>query len=317
MRVNEIRVVFDSDDIEKTRKEISDLFYSFGATGLKIDEPLEDLNPLDYYKDANDFRNVDNAVSAYFPENFLSKKRNMMIEERLKEIFSQREDVVYTFDVYSYDEEDYQNAWKNYLYPEKISERFVVKPTWREYEPEEDELVIELDPGRAFGTGSHSTTSLCVKLMENEINEENSKELSLLDVGTGSGILMLAAAKLGVKDIVGVDIDELAVEVAQENLILNGIERENFKVLKGDLISVIEEKKFDIVVANILADVLLILLKDIFKVVKPNGKIILSGIVSDKLPEILKEVESLGYNVLEVKEDKEWRALLIQHMKLD
>lgn len=317
MRVNEIRVVFDSDDIEKTRKEISDLFYSFGATGLKIDEPLEDLNPLDYYKDANDFRNVDNAVSAYFPENFLSKKRNMMIEERLKEIFSQREDVVYTFDVYSYDEEDYQNAWKNYLYPEKISERFVVKPTWREYEPEEDELVIELDPGRAFGTGSHSTTSLCVKLMENEINEENSKELSLLDVGTGSGILMLAAAKLGVKDIVGVDIDELAVEVAQENLILNGVERENFRVLKGDLISVIEDKKFDIVVANILADVLLILLKDIFKVVKPNGKIILSGIVSDKLPEILKEVESLGYNVLEVKEDKEWRALLIQHMKLD
>ena len=317
MRVNEIRVVFDSDDIEKTRKEISDLFYSFGATGLKIDEPLEDLNPLDYYKDANDFRNVDNAVSAYFPENFLSKKRNMMIEERLKEIFSQREDVVYTFDIYSYDEEDYQNAWKNYLYPEKISERFVVKPTWREYEPEEDELVIELDPGRAFGTGSHSTTSLCVKLMENEINEENSKELSLLDVGTGSGILMLAAAKLGVKDIEGVDIDELAVEVAQENLILNGVERENFRVLKGDLISVIEDKKFDIVVANILADVLLILLKDIFKVVKPNGKIILSGIVSDKLPEILKEVESLGYNVLEVKEDKEWRALLIQHMKLD
>ncbi len=317
MRVNEIRVVFDSDDIEKTRKEISDLFYSFGATGLKIDEPLEDLNPLDYYKDANDFRNVDNAVSAYFPENFLSKKRNMMIEERLKEIFSQREDVVYTFDIYSYDEEDYQNAWKNYLYPEKISERFVVKPTWREYEPEEDELVIELDPGRAFGTGSHSTTSLCVKLMENEINEENSKELSLLDVGTGSGILMLAAAKLGVKDIVGVDIDELAVEVAQENLILNGVERENFRVLKGDLISVIEDKKFDIVVANILADVLLILLKDIFKVVKPNGKIILSGIVSDKLPEILKEVESLGYNVLEVKEGKEWRALLIQHMKLD
>ncbi|MBP6322459.1 MAG: 50S ribosomal protein L11 methyltransferase, partial [Fusobacteriaceae bacterium] len=186
-----------------------------------------------------------------------------------------------------------------------------------EYEPEEDELVIELDPGRAFGTGSHSTTSLCVKLMENEINEENSKELSLLDVGTGSGILMLAAAKLGVKDIVGVDIDELAVEVAQENLILNGVERENFRVLKGDLISVIEDKKFDIVVANILADVLLILLKDIFKVVKPNGKIILSGIVSDKLPEILKEVESLGYNVLEVKEDKEWRALLIQHMKLD
>ena len=312
MRVNEIRVTFDSDDIEKVRKEISDVFYGFGATGLKIDEPLENLNPLDYYKNANDFIEVENAVSAYFPENFLSKKRNLMIEEKLVEVFSEREDVVYTFDVYSYEEEDYQNAWKNYLYPEKISERFVVKPTWREYTPEETELVIELDPGRAFGTGSHSTTSLCVKIMEQEITESNNKELSLLDVGTGSGILMIAGAKLGVKDVVGVDIDELAVEVAQENLILNGISKDEFKVLKGDLISVIQDKKFDIVVANILADVLLILLKDIFKVVKPNGKIVLSGIVEEKLPEIVREVEALGYKILEVKEDKEWRALLIQ-----
>lgn len=312
MRVNEIRVTFDSDDIEKVRKEISDIFYGFGATGLKIDEPLENLNPLDYYKNANDFIEVENAVSAYFPENFLSKKRNLMIEEKLEEVFSEREDVIYTFDVYSYEEEDYQNAWKNYLYPEKISERFVVKPTWREYTPEENELVIELDPGRAFGTGSHSTTSLCVKIMEQEITESNNKELSLLDVGTGSGILMIAGAKLGVKDVVGVDIDELAVEVAQENLILNGISKDEFKVLKGDLISVIQDKKFDIVVANILADVLLILLKDIFKVVKPNGKIVLSGIVDEKLPEIVKEVEALGYTILEVKEDKEWRALLIQ-----
>ncbi|MGL5231875.1 MAG: 50S ribosomal protein L11 methyltransferase, partial [Fusobacteriaceae bacterium] len=160
--------------------------------------------------------------------------------------------------------------------------------------------------------GSHSTTSLCVKIMEQEITESNNKELSLLDVGTGSGILMIAGAKLGVKDVVGVDIDELAVEVAQENLILNGISKDEFKVLKGDLISVIQDKKFDIVVANILADVLLILLKDIFKVVKPNGKIVLSGIVDEKLPEIIKEVEALGYKILEVKEDKEWRALLIQ-----
>lgn len=312
MRVNEIRVTFDSDDIEKVRKEISDIFYGFGATGLKIDEPLENLNPLDYYKNANDFIEVENAVSAYFPENFLSKKRNIMIEEKLVEVFSEREDVVYTFDVYSYEEEDYQNAWKNYLYPEKISERFVVKPTWREYTPEENELVIELDPGRAFGTGSHSTTSLCVKIMEQEITESNNKELSLLDVGTGSGILMIAGAKLGVKDVFGVDIDELAVEVAQENLILNGISKDEFKVLKGDLISVIQDKKFDIVVANILADVLLILLKDIFKVVKPNGKIVLSGIVDEKLPEIVREVEALGYKILEVKEDKEWRALLVQ-----
>lgn len=312
MRVNELRVVFESDDIEKVRKEISDIFYSFGATGLKIDEPLQEPNPLDYYKNAEEFKMVDNAVSAYFPENFLSKKRNETIKERMAEIFDSREDMIYTLEVYSYEEEDYQNAWKNYLYPEKISERFVVKPTWREYEPEDRELVIELDPGRAFGTGSHSTTSLCVKIMEEQLNEENTKEISLLDVGTGSGILMIVGSKLGIKDVVGVDIDELAVEAAHENLILNKIPESEFKVLKGDLISVVKEKKFDVVVANILADVLLILIKDIFKVVKQGGKLILSGIVDEKLPTVLREIENQGLKVLEIKEDKEWRAILVE-----
>ncbi|MGL4968998.1 MAG: 50S ribosomal protein L11 methyltransferase, partial [Fusobacteriaceae bacterium] len=259
MKVNEIRVVFESDDIEKTREEISKIFYDFGATGLKIDEPLENLNPLDYYRDAQEFYEVDNAVSAYFPENFYAAKRNEAIKGKLEEIFAEREDMIYTVDIYSFEEEDYSNSWKNYLYPEKVSEKFVIKPTWREYEPEEGEMVIELDPGRAFGTGSHPTTSLCLKLME----EQNLKGTTLLDVGTGSGILMVAGAKLGAKRVVGVDIDELAVEVAHENLVLNQIPEESFEVHKGDLITTLKDEKFDIVVANILADVLLILMQDI------------------------------------------------------
>jgi ribosomal protein L11 methyltransferase len=312
MKVNEIRVVFDSDNIESTKKEISDIFYSFGATGLKIDEPLENLNPLDYYKNAQEFRDVDNAVSAYFPANFYAARRNQMIEDKLAETFGEREDVIYTFDIYTYDEEDYQNAWKNYLYPEKISERFVVKPTWREYEADADELVIELDPGRAFGTGSHSTTSLCVKIMEEVWPTLNRDEISVLDVGTGSGILMIAGAKLGAKRVVGVDIDELAVEAAIENLELNNIKEESYTVLKGDLIATLNDEKFDVVVANILADVLLILLKDISKVVKEGGYIILSGIVDEKLPLVEREINSLGYKIVEVKSDKEWRAILVQ-----
>ena len=311
MKVNEIRVVFESEDIEKTKKEISDVFYSFGATGLKIDEPLQNLNPLDYYKNAEEFYKVDNAVSAYFPENFYSAKRNTAIKDKLNEIFQDREDVIYEMNIYSYDEEDYQNAWKNYLYPEKVSERFVVKPTWREYSPDENELVIELDPGRAFGTGSHSTTSLCIKLMEENILPSQEK-ITLLDVGTGSGILMIAGAKLGVSEVVGVDIDELAVEAAVENLELNKIPKENYRVYKGDLISNLGNEKFDYVVANILADVILILLKDISKVVKKGGKIILSGIIDGKLDILVKEIKELGYEIIEIKEDKEWRGILIQ-----
>lgn len=284
MKVVEIKVIYESDDIERATKEISDIFYGFGVTGLKIEEPMKSKNPLDFYKNEKEFLMVDHAISAYFPLNPYAEKRKMAILSTFEEKFADRDDIIYTVDFYEYDEEDYQNSWKKYLFPEKVSEKFVVKPTWREYTPEADELIIELDPGRAFGTGSHPTTSLCLKLMEENISEGD----SVIDVGTGSGILMIAADRLGASEIYGTDIDELAVESAKENLELNKISEEKAKVYKGDLISVVENKKFDVVVANILADVLLILLHDISKVVKPNGKIIFSGIIEDKC-ELLKE----------------------------
>ena len=308
MKVVEIKVIYESDDIERATKEISDIFYGFGVTGLKIEEPMKSKNPLDFYKNEKEFLMVDHAISAYFPLNPYAEKRKMAILSTFEEKFADRDDIIYTVDFYEYDEEDYQNSWKKYLFPEKVSEKFVVKPTWREYTPEADELIIELDPGRAFGTGSHPTTSLCLKLMEENISEGD----SVIDVGTGSGILMIAADRLGASEIYGTDIDELAVESAKENLELNKISEEKAKVYKGDLISVVENKKFDVVVANILADVLLIILHDISKVVKPNGKIIFSGIIEDKCELLKREVESLGFTVEEIKADKEWRAMLIK-----
>ena len=299
MKVVEIKVIYESDDIERATKEISDIFYGFGVTGLKIEEPMKSKNPLDFYKNEKEFLMVDHAISAYFPLHPYAEKRKMAILSTFEEKFADRDDIIYTVDFYEYDEEDYQNSWKKYLFPEKVSEKFVVKPTWREYTPEADELIIELDPGRAFGTGSHPTTSLCLKLMEENISEGD----SVIDVGTGSGILMIAADRLGASEIYGTDIDELAVESAKENLELNKISEEKAKVYKGDLISVVENKKFD---------VLLILLHDISKVVKPNGKIIFSGIIEDKCELLKREVESLGFTVEEIKADKEWRAMLIK-----
>ena len=308
MKVVEIKVIYESDNIDEATKEISNVFYDFGVTGLKIEEPLKDKNPLDFYKDEKQFLMVDNAISAYFPLNFYAEKRKKAILEAFDQKFSDREDIVYTVDFYEYEQEDYENNWKKYLYPEKVSEKFVVKPTWREYTPESDELIIELDPGRAFGTGSHPTTSLCLKLMEEVIKPGD----SVIDVGTGSRILMIAAERLGASEIYGTDIDEMAVEAAKENLELNSIDNTKAKVYKGDLISVVKDKKFDVVVANILADVLLILIKDISKVVKKGGKIIFSGIIEDKCDIVKKEVENLGFEVAQVKQDKEWRALLIK-----
>lgn len=308
MKVIEIKVIFESDDTEKAKKEIGDIFYDFGATGLKIEEPMTHKNSLDYYKNEKDFLMVDHAVSAYFPMNIYAERRKQAIVKRFEETFAEREDIVYTIDFYDFEEEDYQNSWKKYFYTQKISERFVVKPTWREYEPQEDELVIEIDPGRAFGTGTHPTTSLCIKLMEENIKEGN----TVIDVGTGSGILMVAAEKLGAGKIVGTDIDPMAVEVAEENLLLNKVDMEKAKAYAGDLVTVVQNEKFDVVVANILADVLLILLKDISRVVKKDGLVIFSGIIEDKLEEMKRAVEEVGLEILEVKADKEWRAMLMR-----
>ena len=308
MKVMEIKVIFESDDTEKAKKEIGDIFYDFGATGLKIEEPMTHKNSLDYYKNEKDFLMVDHAVSAYFPVNIYAERRKQAILKRFEETFAEREDIVYTIDFYDFEEEDYQNSWKKYFYTQKISERFIVKPTWREYEPQEDELVIEIDPGRAFGTGTHPTTSLCIKLMEENIKEGN----TVIDVGTGSGILMVAAEKLGAGKIVGTDIDPMAVEVAEENLLLNKVDMEKAKAYAGDLVTVVQNEKFDVVVANILADVLLILLKDISRVVKKDGLVIFSGIIEDKLEEMKRAVEEVGLEILEVKADKEWRAMLMR-----
>ena len=244
MKVLEAKIIYESDDLEKYKKIISDIFYDFGVIGLKIEEPILNKDPLNFYKDEKQFLISENSVSAYFPLNIYSEKRKKVLEETFAEKFSEDEDIVYNLDFYEYDEEDYQNSWKKYLFVEKVSEKFVVKPTWREYEKQDNELVIELDPGRAFGTGSHPTTSLLLKLME----EQDFSNKSVIDIGTGSGILMIAGKFLGAGEVHGTDIDEFSMEVVKENLILNNIFLNDVKFLKGNLLEVIENKKFDIVV---------------------------------------------------------------------
>lgn len=308
MQLTEVKVIFDADNIELVKNEIINLFYEFGVNGVKIDEPME-KNHLDYYKDEKDFIVNDLAITAYFPKNAYSQKRQEMVTNRFSEFFSGREDVIYNISFYDLADEDYIDNWKKYVFTTRISERFVVKPTWREYEKEEGDLVIDLDPGRAFGTGTHPTTYLCIRLMEKYIKEGQ----KVIDVGTGSGILMVAAEKLGAKEIWGVDIDPDAVEVAQENLDLNGVSRDKTKVLVGNLLNVVENKKFEVVVANILADVILLLLKDISKVIEKDGTLILSGIINDKKNLIIEECKKIDLTIVEVIEDKEWVAMTVKN----
>lgn len=307
MKLIELRVIFDADNIETAKSEIIDLLYEFGISGVKIDEPME-KNHLDFYRNEKDFLVNDYAVSAYFPNNPYTERRKKLIEDKFVEVFGEREDVVYNLDFYELEDDDYKDAWKKYVFTEKISDRFVVKPTWREYEKEEGELLIEIDPGRAFGTGTHPTTYLCVQMMEKYIE----KGVDVIDVGTGSGILMVAADKLEANEIWGVDIDPDAVEVARENLELNKVPEEKTKLFAGNLVDVVKEKKFQVVIANILADVILLLLKDISRVVEKDGLVILSGIINDKKDEVLNKAKEAGLELVEVKEEKEWVSLCLK-----
>ncbi|HML36715.1 MAG TPA: 50S ribosomal protein L11 methyltransferase [Bacillota bacterium] len=205
------------------------------------------------------------------------------------------------------DDSDWKDNWKEYFKPAKITGRIVVKPTWEEYEPQEDELVIEIDPGMAFGTGTHPTTSLCVKLLEKYI--EGSKD-TVLDVGCGSGILSISAALLGAKDVLGVDIDPVAVEVSRENVRLNGLP-DKITVREGDLTKGLDMQA-DIVVANLMADLVMMLSKDVAAHLKGKSIYISSGILIEKRKQVEATIEECGFKVLEVLEEGEWCAIAAQ-----
>jgi len=210
------------------------------------------------------------------------------------------------------DDSDWKDRWKEYFKPVKISERIIVKPTWEEYEQSGDELVIEIDPGMAFGTGAHPTTSLCVKLLERYLEPEKD---TVLDVGCGSGILAIAAALLGAKEVLAVDIDPDAVRVARENAEWNHLSSK-IRVVEGDLTKGLSERA-DIVVANLMADLVVMLSKDITTHLKGKSIYLSSGILIEKKAEVAAAIEECGFHILDIMEEEDWCAIAAQmkHIK--
>ena len=202
------------------------------------------------------------------------------------------------------DEEDWANEWKNYYKPTKVGKNVVVKPTWEQYDAQENDLIIELDPGMAFGTGTHETTTMCIQQLENYVK----KDSKVFDIGCGSGILAIAAAKLGAKEVVAVDLDEVAVKVSKENIELNNVE-DKVVALHGNLTEVIDDKA-DIVVANIIADIIKILAKDVATFMKDDAVFISSGIIHAKVDEVKASLVENGFEIVEVQSLGEWNAIV-------
>lgn len=213
------------------------------------------------------------------------------------------ENIDFSVDVESVDEQDWATAWKKYYRPTKVGERIVVCPSWESYEKSDDEIVLTLDPGMAFGTGTHDTTRLCIRLIERFVTSG----VSLLDVGTGSGILAVAALLLGAKNAVGVDIDEVAVRVAKENAEINGVS-ERVKFLAGDLTDKVSGK-FELVTANIVADVIIRLLPSLAEFLNEDGMFIASGIIDTREADVISALSDAGYELIGREESGGWVAL--------
>ncbi len=297
-------VAFESADPETTAALITDVFQGFGLQGVVIESP-ETEPDLDWAEDALPVPETW-AVIAFFPKHLQGKDHLLEFEAQIASLHP-ADTWKFHIQYSTIDEEDWAESWKAHFHPIKVTDRIVVKPTWQTYEPGPGEIILLLDPGMAFGTGTHPTTALCIGLIEKYMTPG----FRVCDVGTGSGILMMTAARLGAKTVVGIDSDPMAVEVAEGNLKLNGIDPATYTLITGSLVTEVTGS-YDLVVANILAEVIRDLVPEISPRLSPDGWFIASGIIVKKQDLVIRALRDHGFDVCEVAEQEGWVAIVAQ-----
>lgn len=199
-------------------------------------------------------------------------------------------------------EQDWAESWKRFYKPLRLGQRLVVRPSWEKYQPKPGDLIIHLDPGMAFGTGTHESTALCARLLEAYAGPD----FRVLDVGTGSGILAIAAARLEAREVTAIDIDPVAARAARENIAKNGLE-DVITARQGDLLEG-AVGRYDLVSANILADVIIRLSGPALQVLVPGGVFLSSGIIRDRAQEVARALEAQGYQIMDQLQRGQWTA---------
>ncbi|MCL5779376.1 MAG: 50S ribosomal protein L11 methyltransferase [Firmicutes bacterium] len=286
---------------------VSNIFDELGAGGVVIEDPALisryiEANIWDHYEFPPEVLNRPMPmVKAYLPEGPELEDKLVLLQERLAGLPLGSAPKVETARVA---EEDWATAWMAYYKPVEIGRKLAVKPSWEEYTPPDGRVVLELDPGMAFGCGNHPTTAMCMEFLEGIIKGGE----TVADVGTGTGILAITSAKLGAARVFAVDLDEVAVNVARENARLNKVE-DKVEVLHGNLLDQVN-RPVDIVIANIVANVIIVLAPDVLRILKPGGTFITSGIIRNRAEEVKEKLEQTGFKVLERKEDGEWVSYL-------
>lgn len=298
IEINALIAKEDEDDV-------SGIFYSIGANSLEIEDP-NDLVELSNSKDQWDFFGIDLEgldlekikVKAYFSKEEDTDSILKLLKEKIED---RGLGIINTVEL---EDEDYLNNWKKYFKPFKIGENIIIKPSWEDYIEKDGDIIIDIDPGMAFGTGTHETTSLCIEALEKYIEKGD----RVFDIGCGSGILSIASAKLGSGKITSIDLDPLCVKISKENIKNNNLEN-IIDVKKGNLLDVIEDKA-DLIVANIIAEAIITMSENIGDYIKKDGIFIASGIILRKKDSVIEALEKNNFKIIETKTQGEWISII-------
>ena len=291
---------------------VESILLDYGSTGVAIEDPttLEENLHDDFGTivelSPTDFPDVGVIVKGYINELNFDEETFTRFKGELEQL-GQNINIgeFFKIETTTIKDSDWENSWKDYFDILNIGEKFVIVPTWREYENEENKYVINIDPGMAFGTGGHETTSLCIKNLEKYVKPHD----NIIDVGCGSGILSIAASYLTDGEIKAVDLDKLAVDVSRENFALNNLEN-RITVEEASLLTK-ETKKYNVIVANILAHIIELMLDDAYKLLEDGGYYITSGIIKDKKDELLEKMLERGFKLVEETSDNEWYSFVV------
>lgn len=284
---------------------VAEIFQEEGAGGVVYDDPsiLKEKSIQDDECLSKEFYFPKHfGVRSYLPVDDRLGERLVRIKKRVRETIEEEAE----FELEQIKEEDWAEAWKQYFKPERIG-KIVIKPSWEGYIPSDNEIIIELDPGMAFGTGTHPTTRLCLNLLQEIITPQT----KMLDVGTGSGILALAGAKLGAAKITAMDIDPVAVKVTLDNVKRNRMEG-LIEVYESNLLNRRLDSKFNLVVANIISNTIIEISSQLKKVLESGGLFLASGIIEERFDEVLDCLTKQGFSHVKNVFEEGWAGLIVK-----